>query len=387
MAGGVAAAASTGPPVQDLPLHRRPRVRRAIVILTVAYLAFGLIWAVVDAARTSGWRGLVPTAALGLVATCCCLLALRRRDPGRNALLLATATVAAVIMHGLQTYSGVGILFTASWIAPFRTTLWQTAAIVGTGVTGFLAVSVTTGLPGDEIFGMAVGMVCSGLFGVVVRQLIATWEQTEATTRAQARTAVLAERTHLAREVHDILAHSLSAQIVHLEGAQLLLERAGDNPQALDRVTRAGQLARAGLDETRRALETLRGHDPPLLEHLEQLAADYRAATGGPCRVVTSGTPAHLAPEARLAVARTAQEALTNVRKHAHGAGVTLALRCREQWCELDVRDTGGRAGELGDAGGGYGLVGMRERAELLGGRLDAGHDGAGFRVLLRVPV
>lgn len=114
------------------------------------------------------------------------------------------------------------------------------------------------------------------------------------------------------------------------------------------------------------------------------LATDFRTATGA--RVTTAGDPARLAPEARLAVVRTAQEALTNVRKHAHGADVTRALRCGDQWCELDVRDTGGASGDLGDAGGGYGLIGMRERAELLGGSLDARVDGTGFRVLLRVP-
>ncbi len=81
----------------------------------------------------------------------------------------------------------------------------------------------------------------------------------EATRRAEAANAVLAERSHIAREIHDILAHSLSAQIVHLEGARLLLSRDGDRVQALDRVERARNLARSGLEETRRALATLRG--------------------------------------------------------------------------------------------------------------------------------
>lgn len=386
MAEDVGAARSSGSPGDGVPLHRRPRVRRAVVVLVIVYVAFGLAWSIVDATMTSGWRGLVATVTLGLLAASCCLLALLRRDPDHNALLLAAAVVAAVIVHRLHPYSGAAVLFTVAWISPFRTKLWQTAGIVAAGIAGFVAASVSTGLPGDDVFGMSVGVASSALFAVVVHQLILTWEQTAAATRARSREAVLAERTHLAREVHDILAHSLSAQIVHLEGAQLLLEQRGDHAQALDRVTRAGRLARAGLEETRRALETLRGHDPPLVDHLEHLATDFRTATGARCRVTTAGDPARLAPEARLAVARTAQEALTNVRKHAHGADVTLALRCGDQWCELDVRDTGGASGDLGDAGGGYGLIGMRERAELLGGSLDARVDGTGFRVLLRVP-
>ena len=83
---------------------------------------------------------------------------------------------------------------------------------------------------------------------------------------------------------------------------------------------------------------------------------------------------------------RTAQEALTNVHKHAPAAQVTLALRCGSDGSELDVRDTGGGPGALAGAGSGYGLVGMRERAELLGGELSAGPCDSGFRVLLRVP-
>lgn len=386
MARDVAKASTPVSSGESVPLHRRPRVRRAIVVVVVVYLVFGLAGAVVAAAMESGWRGLLSTLTVGSVATSCCLLALGRRDPNHNALLLAIAMVAAVIGHGLHAYSSVGVVFTVAWIGAFRSKLWQTATIAAAGTAGFLVASANVGLPGDEVFGVSVGIVFSALSAVIVRQLIVTWEQTEAATRAQAQEAVLAERTHLAREVHDILAHSLSAQIVHLEGAQLLLERGGDNAQALDRVTRAGRLARAGLEETRRALETLRGHEPPLVDHLKQLAADYQRATGSRCQVITDGDPRELTPEARIAVARTAQEALTNVCKHAYGAEVTLALRCCEQWCELDVHDTGGPAGTLGDAGSGYGLIGMRERAELLGGSLDARSDGNGFRVLLRIP-
>ncbi|MCE7002932.1 hypothetical protein LWC34_08830 [Kibdelosporangium philippinense] len=91
-----------------------------------------------------------------------------------------------------------------------------------------------------------------------------------------------------------------------------------------------------------------------------------------------------MAPEAWLAVVRTAQEALTNAHKHAPDAQVMMDLRCAQDWCELEVRDTGGTSGE--STGNGYGLVGMRERAELIGGTLDAGPVDEGFRVRLRVP-
>ena len=81
-----------------------------------------------------------------------------------------------------------------------------------------------------------------------------------------------------------------------------------------------------------------------------------------------------------------AQEALTNVRKHAPGAKVQVRLDYSEHQVTLDVRDSGGSPGELTGTGGGYGLLGMRERAELLGGSLDAGPDEKGFVVTLRVP-
>ncbi|TMR39755.1 hypothetical protein ETD96_13785 [Actinomadura geliboluensis] len=208
----------------------------------------------------------------------------------------------------------------------------------------------------------------------------------EASRRAEAANAVLAERSRIAREIHDILAHSLSAQIVHLEGARLLLSRDGDRVQALDRVERARNLARSGLEETRRALATLRGEIPEPKEVLAELAEEFYASTGRPCDVQVTGVPRELSPQAGLAVVRTAQEALTNVRKHAPGARAQVTLRYLPDKVELEVTDSGGTESVIELGGGGYGLVGMRERAELIDGTLDTGPDGTGFRVSLQVP-
>ncbi|GAA0327365.1 histidine kinase [Actinoallomurus spadix] len=209
----------------------------------------------------------------------------------------------------------------------------------------------------------------------------------EAAKRTEQQNAVLAERAHLAREIHDILAHSLSAQLVHLEGARLLIVN-GRSEEALDRVERARGLARSGLEETRRALATLRGDVPPTGEVLEELAEEHRSIADVRCQVTITGRPRELEPKAGLAIIRTAQEALTNARKHAPGADVTVDLRYLDRWCELEVRDAGGREpGPLAATGSGYGLVGMRERAELIGGALEAGPQEKGFRVLLRVPL
>ncbi|XVQ87271.1 sensor histidine kinase [Microbispora siamensis] len=207
--------------------------------------------------------------------------------------------------------------------------------------------------------------------------------QRRAATAAQAGEAVLAERARIAREIHDILAHSLSAQIVHLEGARLLL-RADRSPEALDRVERARELAKKGLEEARRAVAALRDDAQPLPAALDALAGEFRDATGKECAVVVSGFERRLPPETELAMIRTAQEAVTNVRRHAPGSPATVRLSFGDRECELEVVNP--PSDEPGTPGGGYGLVGMRERAELLGGTLEAGETEDGFRVRLRVP-
>jgi signal transduction histidine kinase len=205
--------------------------------------------------------------------------------------------------------------------------------------------------------------------------------QERAARAAEAQTAALAERARIAREIHDVLAHSLSAQLVHLEAARLLIERGADREQILDRVVAARGMARDGLDETRQALSALRGELTPLEEFLSQLVG----VTAG-AEVTITGERRPLPAEASQAVRRVAQEALTNVRKHAAGAKVRVRLDYSDRQVTLDVRDFGGSPGDLAGAGAGYGLLGMRERAELLGGSLEAGPDEEGFVVTLKVP-
>ncbi|EYT83468.1 histidine kinase [Streptomyces sp. Tu 6176] len=206
--------------------------------------------------------------------------------------------------------------------------------------------------------------------------------QERAARAAEAESAALGERARIAREIHDVLAHSLSAQLVHLEAARLLIERGADRDQVLERVVAARGMARDGLSETRQALSALRGELTPLEDFLGQLVAANDGA-----EVTVSGERRRLPAEASQAVRRVAQEALTNVRKHAPGARVRLSLDYRDDQVVLDVRDSGGSPGELAGAGGGYGLLGMRERAELLGGSLEAGPHEEGFAVTLKVPV
>ncbi|MFI9568605.1 sensor histidine kinase [Streptomyces rishiriensis] len=255
--------------------------------------------------------------------------------------------------------------------------------VASAGFAAFAAVDDGNGLTSASVIG---GMALAGYALRLdaeargnAQRLLA---QERAARAAEAESAALAERARIAREIHDVLAHSLSAQLVHLEAARLLIERGADREQILARVVAARGMARDGLDETRQSLSALRGEVTPLEDFLSDLV---RSSDGA--EVTVGGERRPLPAEASQAVRRVAQEALTNVRKHAPGAKVCVRLEYSPREVTLDVRDTGGSPGELAEVGGGYGLLGMRERAELLGGSLAAGPGEEGFVVTLKVPV
>jgi signal transduction histidine kinase len=286
------------------------------------------------------------------------------------------------------------------------TVLWCGSAVVGMermplGVAvPFTGISLTAyGVLGTSDNGVTTVLTAAtiGLFGYVRRldaegrgntqRLLA---QERAARAAEAESAALRERGRIAREIHDVLAHSLSAQMVHLEAARLLIERDGEREEILRRVVDARGMARQGLAETRQALSALRGEMTAAEEFLRELVD----VEGGRLRV--DGDVRRLPAEAGLAVRRVAQEAMTNARKHAPGADVAVRLEYLPGEVELEVRDFGARPVDnlvggpvdngLGASGSGYGLIGMRERAELLGGTLEAGPVEEGFVVRLRVP-
>ncbi|MCO5993674.1 sensor histidine kinase [Actinoallomurus rhizosphaericola] len=307
------------------------------------------------------------------------IVAYRRGRPYGHLFYTGSAIVGVVLYLLAPNRPGSALLFTACGFVsaqyPARRSV-PTVVVAGFGIG--LGIELQHRPLGD--LWTIVGLV--GMFAA----LRAARAQ-EAAKRTEQQNLVLAERAHIAREIHDILAHSLSAQLVHLEGARLLIVN-GRSEEALDRVERARGLARSGLEETRRALATLRGDIPPTGEVLRELADEHRSIAEVRCEVTITGEPRELEPKAGLAIIRTAQEALTNARKHAPGADVAVDLRYLDRWCELEVRDTGGTGpGPLAATGSGYGLVGMRERAELIGGTLEAGPQEKGFRVLLRVPL
>jgi signal transduction histidine kinase len=219
-------------------------------------------------------------------------------------------------------------------------------------------------------------------------------DEEQRTREARNEAAALDERGRIARELHDVLAHSLSALSVELEGARLLaLDRDVDS-EVIAAIGRAHRHAASGLDEARAAIQALRGDSMPGPDRLEELIEEIRAH-GIECTLEIGGEPRRLPSEAALAVFRTAQEALTNVRKHAEEAErVAIRLDYDPDGVQLIVTDSAGDGDEprvpqpaaLAGAGAGYGVSGMRERAELIGGRLLAGPTEDGFRVELWVP-
>jgi signal transduction histidine kinase len=238
-----------------------------------------------------------------------------------------------------------------------------------------------------------VGMsVLANRLGVVNEQAEQLVVELEESRLAEARAAGLAERQRLAREMHDVLAHSLSGLMLQLEGARMLAAQDPGDPRLVGAVERAHHLGRAGLEEARRAISMLRDDDLPGPERMTALLEQFERDYGVPCQLTISGAVRPLGSEGRLAIYRVAQEALTNVAKHSRPDRVELHLAYGLGRVCLAVEDFATTPCENGnlvaqrDAGGGYGLTGMRERAELLGGHLKAQATPTGFRVELEVP-
>ena len=218
-------------------------------------------------------------------------------------------------------------------------------------------------------------------------QLDLTAAQAEREERA--RQAVTAERTRIARELHDVIAHNLSVAIVQLTAALPDLDEDGE---ATARVRAAERACRQALDEMRRLLGVLRTDDSepelspsPGLASVNDLVEQTRAA-GLALELVVQGTPAQAPPGIDLAAYRIIQEALTNALKHGNGMA-NLSLRYRRDTIEIEAVNERRDGGTETD-GSGRGLVGMRERAALYGGSLDAGPDVNGrYRVAAWLPL
>ena len=209
--------------------------------------------------------------------------------------------------------------------------------------------------------------------------------------RREAEAAVAAERARIARELHDVIAHSLSVMVVQAGVVEQLLrsdpERAGRATMSIQEI---GEQTSA---ELRRLLGLIRTSEDaaqlapqPGLAQLPRLVEQLRAA-GQAVQLHTAGTPRALPPGVDLAAHRIVQEALTNARKHAPAAPTTVTVRYGPHDVTLTVTNEGPATGRHSGAESGYGLIGMRERCALYGGHLSIAPTSAGFAIEAVLPI
>ena len=367
--------------------------------LPLAVVAIGFLVAVTFRARPApGFHGQGLAVSATLVLFGLALVGFERApsDPLVVRMLLVAAMVlSAAALFGLQP-NGPGWLMmfppvsAASFRFPRRGALVVLAcALVALGVGAALG----HGRPVDSVildelavaayFGVA---VFAGRFIVADQQSQQLISQLEQTRAALAQAAALAERQRLAREMHDVLAHSLSGLVLNLETASIKAEQGASGNELHATLTRSHSLAKIGLEEARGAISMLRDDALPSRQRLAALASEFQADTSVPCLIIVRGDERDLASDCRLTLQRVTQEALTNIRKHARPDRVEVLLTYDPDGVRLVIEDHG--IGERPPSGGGtgYGLSGMRERARLLGGTLSAGAIRDGFRIELWVP-
>jgi signal transduction histidine kinase len=360
------------PPGRDGP----PRALRALGFVAMASVLASTLFT----EPRPGLDGDGPLVILGIVLLAGGLLLSARRHEwfaGARFAGLAAVGIASLLFAAVQPkgagYAGVYFVMAIGGIR-----LDRDAAILVCGgtVVGLVAIQIAEGTNPAVIAGILFSVLPWFLVMRLIRRLGQNVEELRDSRAAHAESAALAERSRVARELHDVLAHSLSALALQLEGTRLLARRSDADTDVIDGLERAHHLAVSGLGEARQAISALRGDDLPALE---DLAGTFPGAT-----FTVKGTPNEPSSEARLALYRTAQEALTNVRRHSASERVELRLVYEDDGTTLTVQDHGTSAPLIG--GSGYGLTGMRERAELLGGRLNAGPTDDGFRVELWLP-
>ncbi|MEU0792412.1 sensor histidine kinase [Amycolatopsis sp. NPDC005961] len=362
-------------------LRARPRLADAVLAVVVA--AYQLVGATDlgghfgDHARPLG---------LVLAAVSALPLAARRRFPISA---LAACVVLMGLFYGLGFRSQLGQLsvvvaaYTVWAHCRFRDALAVTLLGLAAYETSMLSGSPVSPV-GDSLLALllAAGVAAIGRTAYVRSHRLRDAEH-------EAEEAVAEERVRIAHELHDVVSHHLSVISVQANLARYVFESSPDTARtALDTIT--GTTTEA-LDELRRLLSVLRPpqHAPaeyrpqPGLADLDALAARVREA-GIPVEVSVTGEPRTLPPGQQLCAYRVAQEALTNVLKHA-GSAASLVLEYGPSQLVLSVTDAGGR--EVTPNPAGHGLVGMRERARMYGGVIEIGpREPAGFAVVLTLP-
>ncbi|MEU4079616.1 two-component sensor histidine kinase [Streptomyces venezuelae] len=388
--------------LQQLTARARAAHARRPWVWDTTLTLFWTAAALVDA--SGGWRNTAPdpTVPPWLVITLSLALALplygRRRHPTAVlAVMACAALVSAASGAALQAgYLQLVPLFQLALTRPPRALLWALGLLVPPLLAG--AVRFPRGSWDQHVVPTLTSYALVALLGIAVRSrrdhtaaLVDRARRLEVERDQEIRLAAAAERTRIAREMHDIIGHNLSVITGLADGGRYAAARSPERAaQALDAI---GTTSREALAELRRLLGVLRADEPeaardpqPTLADLDTLITGVRKA-GLPVRLDRPDTPTAqpLPPGAQLTVYRVVQEALTNTLKHAgEGATATVLLTYTPRDVRAEITNTGGQATA---APPGQGITGMRERAALYDGTLESGPlPTGGWRVGLRLP-
>jgi signal transduction histidine kinase len=234
-----------------------------------------------------------------------------------------------------------------------------------------------------------IGIVIGWSWGFALNEQFQLIGELEAAQADLAEQAAADERQRIAREIHDVVAHSLAVTMLHLTGARLILRR--DPKEAEAALREAERLGRESLAEIRRTVGLLAPEGTgtaapmPTAADIPQLVREFETA-GLDVDFDLTGDPRALTPATGLALYRVAQESLSNVARHAPGAPTSMSLSVGPSVVRLHVRNRLSEAAAAPSADGGLGVGGMQERVALLGGELRAGPDGDAWCVEVEVP-
>jgi signal transduction histidine kinase len=305
--------------------------------------------------------------------------------------VLGASSIAIVVLqpNGVSELPGSAVVFIAGVsLSP--------AFAVAVGATVTAGVAIAVGLAGGSSADIAASaLLCAvlGITGALLRRYRLSQEATELLLARledarddQARAAAAEERASIARELHDVLAHSLSGLSIQLEMVRKIAGKEDAPANLRAAIDGAADLAKQGLAEARDAVSALRRDDRLGVDQLPGLVAHFRRDFSLAVDYTVAGTPRPVAPDLGLALYRVAREALTNVARHAEGATTHVELSFDAAEVRLVVTDGGGSQSALAAEGSGWGLAGVRERIKRLGGDLSAGPSGAGWSVVVSAP-
>jgi signal transduction histidine kinase len=366
-----------------------PGGRSALLFQAVAYGVAGLGlagWAVLDyAPSAAGYRSRELPLTLGVIAVASGAMATSSTDGAMAMVIFAlVAAMAAGGDAGLVPALGV-----------------TAAGILATEVSGLVFGADATTLIGFPVV-IASGLIIGrnrGAYRIAAEQSAALLASRGRLEAEQRRADLLDERARIAREIHDVLAHSLGALGIQIQAARSVLTDHGDVGRAVELLTSAQRMAAEGLTETRRAVHALRTDTLPLADELAKATSSYAERYHVAVSLDTEGVPRPVPADATVTLLRVAQEALVNAAKHGAGKPVTVCLDYEDAGVRLTVRNeldaavpdarSVPRVGapRVSTVNAGYGLTGMRERLRMLNGTLEAGRDGTCWVVTAHVPL